>query len=415
VSRRCPGVGRWLLGLVVALLLAPGAAAQDMPDPSQIHGRALPQADLPDGTVTVRVAREAMGNYLSGQDVRITVGGATRIARTDGEGRAEFRGLTPGAEGRAEVTVDGEALTSQPFVVPGAGGLRVMLFAGLERAAQRKAQEESDALSAPAVKGAVVIGGDSRIIMEFSNDTLFAFYVLDIVNNARTRVDTGGPLVIDLPTGISGAAIREGSSPTASVDGSRVTIQGPFAPGTTQVQLQFALRFSTAERIFEQSFPVPVQRVVLAVEKVTAQLGMASPQFTAVREVTSEDGLYLLAEGPALAAGTPLVVTLSNLPAHSRAPRFIALGVALAVVALGIWLGMTGRPAPGREREAMIARRDALLGQLAQLEARRRDGGIGGDRYAARRQRLLSELEEIYGELDEASSGPRGGGEGVAA
>ncbi len=31
------------------------------------------------------------------------------------------------------------------------------------------------------------------------------------------------------------------------------------------------------------------------------------------------------------------------------------------------------------------------------------------------RQRLVTELEQIYGELDEAGAGPRGGGEGVAA
>ena len=416
-KRRRLGVGSWRLGVIVALLIASSApaAAQDMPDPSLIHGRPLPVSDLPDGTVTVRVMREAMGNDLPGQDVRLTVGGATRIARTDGFGRAEFRGLTPGAEARAEVTVDGEALTSQPFVVPNAGGLRVSLFAGLARAAERKAKEEADAALAPPVKGTVVIGGDSRIIMEFSNDVLFAFYVLDIVNNARSRVDIGGPLIIDLPSGISGTAIREGSSPSASVDGSRLTIQGPFAAGTTQVQVQFALRFGTAERTFAQTFPIPLQRVIVAVEKVTAQLAMASPQFTNVREVTSEDGLYLLAEGAALPAGTPLTITLSNLPAHSRAPRFIALGLALGILGFGVWLAITGRSTRGGERAALISRREVLLGQLAQLEAKRRDGTIAADKYAARRQRLVTELEGIYGELDEASPGPQGGGEGVAA
>jgi hypothetical protein len=391
------------------------AAAQDMPDPSLIHGRALPLSDLPVGTVTVRVMREAMGNDLPGQDVRLTVAGATRIARTDGFGRAEFRGLTPGADARAEVTVDGEVLTSQPFVVPDTGGVRLSLFAGLARAAERKAKEEADAALAPPVKGTVVLGGDSRIIMEFSNDVLFAFYVLDIVNNARSRVDIGGPLIIDLPSGISGAAIREGSSPSASVDGSRVTIQGPFAAGTTQVQVQFALQFGTAERTFAQTFPIPLQRVIVALEKATNQLEMASPQFAAVREVNSEDGLYLLAEGGALAAGTPLTITLSNLPAHSRAPRFIALGLAVGILGFGVWLAMTGRRTRGGERAALISRREVLLGQLAQLEAKRRDGTIAADKYAVRRHRLVTELEGIYGELDEASPGPQGGGEGLAA
>jgi hypothetical protein len=395
--------------------MASSAAAQDMPDPSLIHGRWLPAPELPDGTITVRVMREAMGNDMPGQEVRVTVGGATRIARTDGSGRAEFRDLEAGAKGRAEVTVEGEALTSQPFDVPRSGGLRVSLFAGLARAAERKEKEEAAAALAPPVKGAVVLGPNSRIVMEFSNDSLFAFYVLEIVNNARSRVDIGGPLVIQLPSGIGGATIREGSSPSASVDGNRVTIQGPFASGTTQVQVQFNLQFGGPERVFEQAFPVPLERVVVAVEKVVDNLSMASPQFATVTDASSDDGIYLLAQGGPLPAGTPLTVTLANLPAQSRTPRYVALGLALAIAGFGAWLGISARSTAGRARAALINRRDALLGELAQLDARRRDGAIAPEKYAARRHRLVTELEGIYGELDEASAGPQGGGEGVAA
>ena len=63
------------------------------------------------------------------------------------------------------------------------------------------------------MKGTVVLGGNTRVLMEFRDDVLQVFYVLDIVNNARNRVDIGGPLIIDLPTGAGGAAMLEGSSP----------------------------------------------------------------------------------------------------------------------------------------------------------------------------------------------------------
>jgi len=46
---------------------------------------------------------------------------------------------------------------------------------------------------------------------------------------------------------------------------------------------------------------------------------------------------------------------------------------------------------------------------------RRLRRGESSARDAARRPGLLAELEEIYGELDEAQLGPRGGGEDVAA
>ena len=83
--------------------------------------------------------------------------------------------------------------------------------------------------------------------MEFRDDALQVFYVLDILNNARTRVDIGGPLIIDLPTGAGGASVLEGSSPTATVSGDRLTVTGPFAPGITSVQVGFQLRHDRSE------------------------------------------------------------------------------------------------------------------------------------------------------------------------
>ena len=66
------------------------------------------------------------------------------------------------------------------------------------------------------------------------------------------------------------------------------------------------------------------------------------------------------------------------------------------------------------DRKALTNRRDSLLAELAQLEAKRRDGVALPERAERRRLRILSELEQIYSELD-ATIGPRGGGEGIAA
>ena len=178
---------------LLPLLIGARAGAQDMPDPSQIHGRAIPAAELPDGTVTVRVVREAIGNNIGGQPVTVLVQGRTHTATTDDLGRAEFRDLPRGSEARAETTVEGEALVSEPFPVPSAGGLRVILIANIAGAAERRQQEEATALAAPPVQGLVVLGGDSRIVTEFQSDTLRVFYRLDIINSARTRVDIGRP------------------------------------------------------------------------------------------------------------------------------------------------------------------------------------------------------------------------------
>lgn len=396
---------------------APALAQAGMPDPSLMAGRALPAPELPTGTVTVRVMREAVGNDVPGVSVQVTVAGAApATAETDGAGRAEFPGLPPGAEGRAEVEVDGERLVSEPFLVPASGGLRVILISGIAEAAAERAAEEARLASEPAVPGAVVLGGNSRIIMEFQEDALRVFYLLEIVNGASSRVDIGGPFLLDLPTGASGAATLQGSSPLATIRGDRLTVTGPFPPGATSVQLGFEMPYDSATVVMEQPFPVPFQNVTVAVEQVGA-LTLQSAQLTESSQVRADDGTaYLMASGPALPAGGALVLELGNLPVHSQTPRNVALVLAAAALAFGVWLSVTRRPVVEvRDRAALVRRRDTLLSQLAPLEARHRSG-TETEAQGARRRRLLTELEHIYGELDEAApSGPQGGGEGVAA
>ena len=75
---------------------------------------------------------------------------------------------------QGEATVDGERLTSQPFDVPSSGGIRIILISGLKEAAERKAKEAAAEAAAPPVKGVVVLGGDSRVMMEFTDDELRA-------------------------------------------------------------------------------------------------------------------------------------------------------------------------------------------------------------------------------------------------
>jgi hypothetical protein len=121
---------------------------------------------------------------------------------------------------------------------------------------------------------------------------------------------------------------------------------------------------------------------------------------------------FLLASGPALPAGAQLTLQLANLPVHSQTPRLVALALAAAILGFGAWLAFA-RPSTRRDpRPRLIQRRDALLAELAALEGRRKTGEHADE---VRRRRLLAELEQIYGELDEAGGRPRGGGEDVAA
>ena len=140
-----------------------------------VHQRAVPdagsEADVrhpaaghrsADGTVSVRLIRGELSNNITGSSRR-----APR--RRQGADREDRRGgargvpdLPAGATVKAVAVVDGERLESQEFPVPAQGGIRLMLVA----TDKDKDRPKPAAASAPAIAGQVVIGGQSRIVIE---------------------------------------------------------------------------------------------------------------------------------------------------------------------------------------------------------------------------------------------------------
>jgi hypothetical protein len=290
--------------------------------------------------------------------------------------------------------------------------VRVILISGLERARARREQEEAAAKSAPAIKGTVVFGSGSRLIFEFQNDRLSGFYLLDIVNTARSRVDTGGPLIVELPAGAGGVRLLEGSVAGATVQGDRVIVSGPFPPGTSSVRIGFQLTPSGDALTIVQKLPASLQRVTVFVEQV-GSVGVASPQFTDRGQANADDGTaFVTGTGGALPANSELVIELTNLPHQPAWPRNVAMGLAALVVVAGIWLALGGA-ASHEERKQLAARRDALYRELVKVEEQRRAGRGDADRHQARRKELMAELERVYGELDDRPE--TGKGDGAAA
>lgn len=396
--------------LVVAVLLALGALASNasgqinMPDPSMIHGRALPAPELPDGTVSVRTVRETVGNNITGQSVTVTAGSATKTATTDEQGRAMFTGLPAGATATARAVVNGETLESLPFEVPAAGGIRIILVAGIKEAAERKAKEQAAEAAAPPIKGTVVFGGDSRVLMEFRDDELRVFYILEIVNNARARVDIGGPLIIELPEDAEQATILDGSTRTATVAGTRVRVAGPFAAGSTPLQIAFGLPSTSATRTITQTWPVRLEQVMTMVQKVP-NLQVSSPQLVEQDEARAQNGTpFILGGGPAIPAGGTTAITLTGLPVPPTWPRNVALALAGAILLAGAWFARGGGAVAVDVRK-LTERRESLLGELVKLDEQHRAGRIDGSKYASRRHKLVGDLERVYGELDGVPGG----------
>ncbi len=381
------------------------AAAQfQMPDPKQMAGIPRPVTDLPDGTVSVRLIRGQLSNNLSNVPVELHVGSDVRTAKTDENGRAEFAGLPAGAPVKAVAVVDGERLESQEFPAPAAGGIRLLLVA-----TDQSAGAPADA-GAPAVSGPVVLGGQSRIVLEPGDEHVAVYYLLDIVNNGRAPVNPPMPFAFDLPAGAVGASILVGSSPKASAANGRVRVAGPFPPGRTLVQAAAQLPIEGGSMDIVQRFPADLEQLSVIVRKV-GETRLASPQIARQQEVTAQGEVFITGGGGPVAAGQPIALTLDNLPHHSALPRYIALSLAALIIAAGVWLARRAEPAvPVAERRHLTARRERLFADLVRLEQERAAGRAADERYQSRRESLMSALEQVYAALDAEEDGPEPAG-----
>ncbi len=391
-----------LLAVGVTVVEAqPPFAAQggQMPDPKAMSGMPLPVPDVPIGTVTARVIRGALTNPMSGQTVELSGPGVTRTAKTDDAGRATFSGLAPGTRVKASVTYNGEKVDSQEFDVPGAGGIRVMLVL-TDPDIEKKAAEDRALAQAPAVQGAVVFGEQSRFVIEVADDALNVFNILQIVNTAKRPVQTDRPLVFNLPKSATGAGMIEGSAANGVAAGNKVTITGPFAPGSTNIQFAYSIPLGPETIEVAQKIPAPMNQVSVIAQKIGG-MQLSSPQVTEKREMAAEGQTYIVGQGGAVKAGDTITLSLSGLPHRARWPANVALLVSAIILAAGAWGATRARTPQQTSRRAQLqARRDRLFSELAALEEQRRKGSVDNRVYATRREHLVTALEDLYAGLE---------------
>jgi len=382
-----------------------------MPDPKQMSGIPRPVTDLPDRAISVRVIRGSLSNNITGQPVQLRVGSKTITVKTDENGRAEFTDVTPAETVKASTDVNGEHIESQEFPAPERGGIRLMLVA--TDTSKGPATEPS----APAISGQVVIGNESRIVMQPTEEAIDVYYLLDIANNARVPVNPPTMFAFDLPGGAVSPTIMEGSSPLATLQKKRLAIAGPFPPGHTFVQVAYELPAADGTASISQAFPANIEQFGVVVKKV-GDTTITSPQISNQREMPAEGDMYIAGGGGAVAAGQPVQLNVAGIPHHNSVPRWIALALAVAILCAGAWAATTQEDtasgAVAAERKRLVAKRDKLLNELVRLEQERRQGKVDDRRFAARREDLVAALEQVYGALD-GGAGPEPADRGLAA
>ncbi|MBL8141718.1 MAG: hypothetical protein JNM38_11445 [Acidobacteria bacterium] len=384
--------------LVAMLVMGTATGVAQMPDMRSMSGTPLPTSDLPVGSVAVRVVRETIANNLAGQTVELTAAGQTQRQTTDADGRATFAGLLPGVAVSLHADVDGEHLHAQEFTVPPEGGVRVMLVAGLGgAAAAADPAAPNAATAAPAQPGTVVLGGQSRIIIELNDASLDIYNLFEIVNPSNAPVATE-PLVFELPEGARGATLFEGAPPQARAEGSRIVVPGPFPPGTTALPMAYQLPYTTGLVEFSQVLPADVPALVVLVNN-TSGARFASPLVGDTRAVTIDGKPFISGRGGRVAAGTPIPFAIDGLPYHSQVGRYLALGLVVLVLGVGAWLAVNGESnSLSADRARATKKRDKLLRELAELE-RQRHTSLD-PRIDVKREALVSQLEKVYRQLD---------------
>jgi hypothetical protein len=380
--------------LAVSLFVVTALAHAQMPDIRQMNGVPLPSTDLPDGSVSVRVVRQALGNNVAGVPVTLAAG-TTQTASTDQGGRAIFSGVAAGAAVSATVTVDGETVRSQSFPMPAQGGVRLILAVGLGAGSSTGAAAATPAPSAPARPGTVVFGNQTRTILDFNNEQLEVFHLFEIANASDTPVSVAEPVSIAMPADALQVTLLEGSSAQARVFERNLVIAGPFAPGRTIAQVGYRLPIAGSRR--EMTIRLPLAS--MATNVILRRLGetrLVEPALPQSREAQAEGRTYFTGTGPGLPAGGELRLVVDGLPHHARWPRYTALTLAGLIVAGGLYAILVLPVSPATRIAALEGQRAALLERLQRLE------GPTGVRPEDRDEHegVLRDLEGVYALLD---------------
>ena len=196
----------------------------------------------------------------------MTVGGHTRTATTDEQGRAEFTNLPKGRQASRRSHCGRRS--ARLAAVQRADDRRASRDSGrgIAKAAERKKQEEAAAAAGPA-QGRRRLRRQHPRPDAVRDDALEVYYILEILNTARPRVDIGGPLVIDFPRG-AGATALEGSSPAAATSRPASHHHGSLRLGhhAGAGGVPDAVRLARVLTL-EQTWPAALQQVTVGVER----------------------------------------------------------------------------------------------------------------------------------------------------
>ena len=252
-----------------------------MPNPKQMSGVPLPADDLPAGTMSVRVdSRQLRQEPRRTRRSSSLVDGKTAHG-ADGRGRPRrrSRACARGAQVRAVAVVDGERLESQEVVDRATRAFAFVLVADRSASVERARRGRRALAAAPAVKGTVVFGPESRVIARVVERP--AEHLLR-ARDPQHRADAGRHRrPADRSTcraSARGATLLRGV--VAAGDGERAARhrhRAVRAGHDDGARRRIELPYSGHGARLEQTWPAPLQQLTMLVLQIGG-LDIASPQ-----------------------------------------------------------------------------------------------------------------------------------------
>ena len=209
-----------------------------MPDPKQMSGIPRP-VDRPAGRhVSVRLIRGDLSNNIANHPVELHVGAKVHDRRRPtSRPRAVRRAARRAPRSRRWPSSTASASSRRSFRRRRRAASGCMLVA-----TDKERRRRPTTAGAPPVTGQVVLGGESRIVIEPAKRRCDVFYLLDITNTARAPVNPPTPFVVRHADGRQrrrdhARARRRRRAST----GTRVTVQGRFRRARRSCRLAYAM------------------------------------------------------------------------------------------------------------------------------------------------------------------------------
>lgn len=375
------------------------------------HGRAGSMTDAPEDTVVedpalprgviVVTIKDGQDLPIARAPVKLTVlhssvakGDSTEELTREGDalGSIRFEGMTSGSgTSYRVVTTRGPATYSVgPFALSDQQGKRVVLHSY---------EVVTDLENAP-------VGMQGIAYLQLREDSIVIEQLFSIFNLGS--VAWAPNITVPLPEGFKAFNKQDTASDVRvdEVSGKGFAIRGTVAPGRQDVTFRYQVPLSGDERqTLRIGLPPRVAQGRVMVE-VSKTMGVEVAGFPPAQKTNNREGKRLLvteAQAPRAEGGLrTFEITLTGLPTHGPG-RWVAAAIAAAAIigaAIHLLQSQGSRELPDDARDDLLDAREALLGEIVELERAHRRGDIGPKTYERLRGALLDSLARIVSMLE---------------